>query len=102
MEEKIDYHGIKISKNWLQEIEESQNIKEIVISGIAYPRIKYGSEQDDWGANDHPCGDCAVIKEQYHVPGCDIERCPSCNNQAISCDCEYEGDDDADEEELPN
>jgi hypothetical protein len=36
------------------------------------------------------CGDCHVLEGQYHVPGCDVESCPFCGKQLISCDCRYE------------
>jgi hypothetical protein len=49
--------------------------------------IKYGDESDDWGADKQRCGDCNVVKGGYHHPGCDVERCPKCGNQAIGCDC---------------
>jgi hypothetical protein len=32
-----------------------------------------------------PCHDCNVGFDQLHHPGCDMERCPSCGGQAISC-----------------
>jgi hypothetical protein len=44
--------------------------------------------------NDHnpraSCGDCGVEEGEYHVLGCDCERCPFCSGQLISCDCCYQ------------
>ena len=35
------------------------------------------------------CHDCAVPEGQIHQQGCDMERCPFCGGQLISCDCAY-------------
>lgn len=35
----------------------------------------------------HGCGDCAVAEGELHERGCDMERCPFCGHQLISCDC---------------
>jgi hypothetical protein len=33
------------------------------------------------------CGDCDAKPGDLHAEGCDIERCPACGGQRISCDC---------------
>lgn len=34
------------------------------------------------------CGDCGVKVGELHKKGCDIERCPKCGHQLITCGCE--------------
>ena len=88
------YLGRRVAKGWPARIEAAQTETSYVIGGATYPRVRYGDESSDWHADQVPCHDCAVVKGQYHVPSCDVEECPVCGGQVLSCDCEYEGDDE--------
>jgi hypothetical protein len=48
------------------------------------------------------CHDCNVARGGKHHPGCDMERCPKCGGQLISCGCldEDDGDDYEDDNGL--
>ena len=90
--EFVTYRGDRMIAGWPEKILEAQAVTHYQISGKAYPRIPYGNEPDDWGANEHACGDCRVVKGELHVVGCDVEHCPKCLGQAITCDCLDETD----------
>jgi hypothetical protein len=68
--------------------------------GRAVDRCPYGSEPG-WGRPTRRCGDCGVLPGSLHHPGCDVERCPLCWRQAISCGCRFDEDPLDDDDELP-
>ena len=58
----------------------------LIIDNNRYTRVRYGEE--GWMENPERCGDCGVKLGYFHHLGCDIERCPKCFGQLITCDCE--------------
>lgn len=101
----LDYHSACIYNyfQYLDEYNESQKEKFYTIRGKKYKRVKYGYEE--WGeivskadnelfdwvklTKENPCHDCFVKRGYYHVSGCDVEICPKCKCQLISCDCKW-------------
>ncbi|MHB9150016.1 MAG: toll/interleukin-1 receptor domain-containing protein [Thermoleophilia bacterium] len=82
--ERVEFRGDEVASFWPQKLATSQSITRYV---CRLPRIRYGDESSDWRADEFPCHDCAAIKGEYHVPGCDVEECPVCHGQALGCEC---------------
>ena len=74
-----------------------------LINGMLYNPVKVG-DKGDWyeGEPNKTCGDCGHKYGEVHMEGCDIERCPACGRQMLSCDCGpvYTVEDDIDEQAL--
>ena len=93
---KVVYRGVSMTADWPEKIRQAQEVQTCIVNGQEVSRIRYGDESDDWGADRKPCHDCGAIKGEFHVEGCDVERCPGCDGQKFNCDCEpYEEEDEA-------
>ncbi len=75
---------------WHGKQKRSDRPTQFVINSQEYDRIPYGDGPDDLSFP--KCDDCGVPRDTLHTLGCDLEPCPRCDGQAISCDCFYEDD----------
>jgi hypothetical protein len=72
-----------------------------VIRGEKFEPICWGKERTRprWKA-EGPCPDCATPVGGIHHHGCDIEQCPNCMGQALSCGCQESDDDGYEDDET--
>jgi len=63
----------------------------IVIAGESYSPVPYTPEPGYRRARAR-CGDCGVLPGSVHHHGFDIEECPACFGQSISCECLWAGE----------
>jgi len=61
-------------------------IDKVDIDGHTHQRLPYNARFD--GIEGQRCHDCSALPGQYHHWGCDMERCPACGYQLISCECQ--------------
>lgn len=60
--------------------------------GRTYPHIPFGAETGPYRHNTPRCGDCRVERGGFHHPGCDVQQCPACRGQLLSCGCRFDED----------
>lgn len=75
----VEYRGVRMVEGWPERIQKAQLQTHLSLGNRVVLRIRYGSERDDWGADEHPCHDCRVIKGEFQVDGCDGEESPVCH-----------------------
>ena len=63
----------------------------IAIGGRSYQPVRYGSELH-YGRPNRRCHDCRALPGGIHHHGCDMEECPACGGQSISCGCLWAGE----------
>jgi hypothetical protein len=87
---RILYRGVPMIEGWPERIIAAQQVVSLRLEGRDVPRIRYGDEHTDLKAASVPCHDCSVLMGEFHVPGCDVEECPVCHDQLISCECPFD------------
>ena len=60
-------------------------------NGRRFDLIPFGDQADRRTSSDR-CGDCGVTCGGSHHPGCDVQRCPACGGQMMSCGCRFDED----------
>jgi hypothetical protein len=65
-------------------------VEGVILGGVRFRRVRLGRETPDWWVALEPattCHDCNVVRDQFHHLGCDMEQCPKCSGQLLSCGC---------------
>lgn len=65
-------------------------VSELHLHGKPIPMTPYGRELV-WERPPR-CGDCGVHLGGLHHLGCDVQRCPICSGQMLSCGCRFDED----------
>lgn len=73
-----------------------------------FPQIQEGGEKERWRRyeemrekHSYMCPSCGAKEGELHALSCDMEICPRCGGQLISCGCYLEGEWPPDEERIP-
>lgn len=78
----------------------SCTVEALFADGRRFEFARHGTERGMKAFRGLPCGDCGVSWGGLHHPGCDLQRCPVCHGQLISCGCLDDDDVDADAETI--
>ncbi|HZX56791.1 MAG TPA: hypothetical protein VFE86_19040 [Ilumatobacteraceae bacterium] len=69
----------------------SCNVDALHQNGRHFDLPPYGSDPG-WTCSSDRCGDCGVFRGGWHHPGCDLQACPACGGQLLSCGCQFDED----------
>jgi hypothetical protein len=83
--EIVLWNGVEVPRTWPAQVMESQLETMIELQGVEFLRLKRGT---DWPSRDGTsCHDCGIVDDMIHDFGCDMETCPRCFGQLITCGC---------------
>ena len=93
MEEEVEFFGQKMPKEWAEFLVATQKDTHYKDESGEYARIPYGQQtfMKIPNAMTEPCRHCNTIYGKFHEPDCDYEQCPKCNQQKMTCECEFIG-----------
>lgn len=94
-EDSVTYRGKILPNDYPLEIVAGQRYNGLRVfkndSYIYYKRHRLGQGPDSELMDPkYQCEDCAVEFGELHIPYCDLEQCPICCEQLLSCNCEKE------------
>ncbi len=69
----------------------SCNVAAFHREGRRFHMVPFGDESGR-RTSSAQCGDCGVRRGGLHHPGCDLQRCPACGGQLLSCGCLFDED----------
>ncbi len=77
---------------------ESCSVEVLHDSGRPVPMVRWGKERG-WTARGR-CDDCGVMPGRFHHLGCDVQSCPRCGGQMLTCGCRFDEDGPDEDDEI--
>lgn len=65
---------------------------DISVETISERLEQFRAETDPEAFDERACHDCGAAIGEMHHPRCDMEECPRCGGQLLSCPCEVSAD----------
>jgi hypothetical protein len=90
----VEERLVAICQDCQQEMLEAASctVDALILAGQRYPRDRAREPSETGGR----CPDCGTRDRGYHHLGCDLEDCPACRRQLLSCGCGWVDEDTED------